>query len=209
MKDAPTTTASRLTLRWQRRFPDLAELGAKLVARYGEGTRRYHDVRHLDEVLARLDELAAGSLPATVVELAAWFHDAVYDVHRSDNEAASALLAEQMLTGRLESEVVAEVARLVIVTADHAVVDGDKDAAALCDADLAILAGARSTYDDYAARVRQEYAHVCDVDFSVGRSAVLRQLLGLPHLFHTDYGAQHWESPARANLIRELEGLLP
>ncbi|MBK3554713.1 hypothetical protein JHN51_33970, partial [Streptomyces sp. MBT61] len=38
-----------------------------------------------------------------------------------------------------------------------------------------------------------------------GRAAVLRQLLDLPRLFRTSYGAAEWEARARHNLATELE----
>ena len=53
------------------------ELRAELEAAYADPARGYHDTRHLTEVFARLDELAA-SVPydRDPVLLAAWFHDA-------------------------------------------------------------------------------------------------------------------------------------
>ena len=43
----------------------------------------------------------------------------------------------------------------------------------LSDADLAILARAADRYQDYAADVRREYAHVPDPAFRSGRAAIL------------------------------------
>lgn len=40
--------------------------------------------------------------------------------------------------------------------------------------------------------------------FRTGRAGVLRQLLGLPGLFHTPYGEREWEAAARRNLTAEL-----
>ena len=62
-------------------------------------TRGYHDLRHLAEVCARLEELAAGgaAYDRDAVLLAAWFHDAVYDGER-DAEERSAAWAEDALT---------------------------------------------------------------------------------------------------------------
>ena len=47
------------------------------------------------------------------VELAAWFHDAIYEIGRDDNEDRSAELARQLLAS---SPIRDEVARLVLVT---------------------------------------------------------------------------------------------
>jgi len=95
----------------------------------------------------------------------------------------------------------------VRLTEAHRPADDDVDGCVLSDADLAILAASRERYEEYAADVRREYAHVPDPDFRTGRAAVLRDLLAKPHLFHTAYAREHWEAAARANVERELATL--
>ena len=179
--------------------------GADLQARWSEPHRRYHNADHLAAVLSHVDLLAARADDPDVVRLAAWYHDAVYDPRGADNEGASAELAVTDL-GRLglPATNVAEVRRLVLLTAGHAATADDRNGAVLCDADLAILASEPAAYDAYAVRVREEYAHVPDELFRVGRATVLRQLLDLPALYRL---MPSWEPRARANLERELAGL--
>jgi predicted metal-dependent HD superfamily phosphohydrolase len=198
----------QLPSRWARLIPHHPELGRQLIARYSEPSRRYHDVRHLAQVLDAVDELADEADDIAAVELAAWFHDAVYDVRAADNEEQSALLAERDLppAGVPETRV-ANVARLVRLTATHAVEAGDHDGATLCDADLSILGGGEDEYATYAAAVRAEYTHVPVADFRAGRAAILRQLLALPRLFATARGHDRWEAPARRNVEREIASL--
>ncbi len=193
---------------------DPAPYADRLLAAWAEPQRRYHTTAHLADVLARVDVLAAHAADPTAVELAAWFHDAVYRPDRSENEERSAALAERALpelgVGPART---AEVARLVRLTVTHDPAPGDTNGEALCDADLAVLAGDPDHPDDpaayaaYAAAVRAEYAFVPDEAFRTGRAAVLRQLLALPRLFRTPYGAAHWEAPARRNLATELAAL--
>ncbi|MEP6697052.1 MAG: metal-dependent phosphohydrolase [Pseudonocardiales bacterium] len=183
------------------------EWAARLLARYAEPHRHYHTVAHLSAVLATVDALAAWADRSDLVRLAAWYHDAVYDPRRCDNEAASAELARaELATAGLEPADVGRVAELIMVTAGQAAPVGDRDAEVLCDADLAILAAAGPLYDGYVTTVRQEYAHVADDDWRAGRSAVLRGLLDQPQVFRTQ-PAQAWEQAARANLTRELLAL--
>ncbi len=198
--------SDRLLSRWTQRFPSLGDVGPQLVARYAGPGRVYHGLRHLHEVLDGVESLGSELADPVSVELAGWFHDAVYDVHRSDNEVASAALARELLASNPDVDI-DEVVRLVLLTVDHRVSSGDANGAVLCDADLAILAADHARYDDYAARVRREYAHVADDDFRAGRRHVLEQLLALPSLFHTRHGVTQWEAPARANLRRELISL--
>lgn len=83
--------------------------------------------------------------------------------------------------------------------------DDDPDGQVLCDADLAVLASPPEAYAAYAAAVRQEYHFIPSELFREGRAAILRQLLELPRLFRTPYGAQHWEATARYNLRSEID----
>ncbi|MFD9572950.1 hypothetical protein ACFWBI_24280 [Streptomyces sp. NPDC059982] len=187
---------------------DPAPYADRLLAAWAEPQRRYHTTAHLADVLARADELAPHAADPSAVELAAWFHDAVYRPDRSENEERSAALAERALPELgIDPARTAEVARLVRLTVTHDPAPGDTNGEALCDADLAVLAGSPQRYAAYAAAVRAEYGFVPDEDFRAGRAAVLRQLLGLPRLFRTPYGAAHWEAPARRNLAAELDAL--
>lgn len=177
--------------------------GEALLDRWREPHRRYHTVAHLTAMLSIVESATAP------VRLAVWYHDAVYDPRAAGdaNERASAALASTELTTLgLPAPVVAEVHRLVLLTATHAAEPGDDNGALLCDADLAILASPPAEYDVYAAAVREEYAHVPDEAFRAGRAAVLSHLLALPTLYrlHTE-----WEEPARANVARELAVLRP
>ncbi|WP_079064000.1 hypothetical protein [Streptomyces sp. NRRL F-4489] len=191
--------------RGHRDGPDPAPYADNLLRRWAEPQRRYHTTDHLIAVLDRIDELAdqADDLPA--VQLAAWFHDAVYRPERSENEERSAALAERALPELgLDPARTAEVARLVRLTVTHDPAPGDRNGAVLCDADLAVLAGSPEAYAAYAAAVRAEYAFVPDPDFRTGRAAALRQLLSLPRLFTTAPAHDRWEEPARHNLATEL-----
>lgn len=189
-------------------LPHALDLRDSLLAAYGDPARGYHDVRHLGEVLRRLEELADAGTPYARIPvlLAAWFHDAVYDGER-DAEERSASWAEDALPGLVDEATVAEVARLIRLTESHRPDDGDANGCALSDADLGILAAPRQRYDEYVAAVREEYRHLTDEVFSSGRADVLRELTAKPKLFHTAYALEHWEQPARGNVERELSAL--
>ncbi|MFG2879724.1 hypothetical protein ACGFYU_32720 [Streptomyces sp. NPDC048337] len=212
----PHTDTTALRARWREataaagapadRDPD--PYADRLLTAWAEPQRRYHTTAHLADVLARIDVLAPHAADPAAVRLAAWFHDAVYRPDRSENEERSAALAERALPELgIDPARTAEVARLVRLTVTHDPAPGDTNGEALCDADLAVLAGDTAAYGAYAAAVRAEYGFVPDDAFRAGRAAVLRQLLDLPRLFRTPYGAAHWEAPARANLAAELDRL--
>lgn len=187
-----------------------ARAGEQLLDRWREPHRHYHTVAHLTAVLDVVDEHADLAGQVDLVRLAAWFHDAVYDPRASGyaNEHDSAALADEVLIGLgVPVSSVAEVHRLVLLTAGHTVAPGDRDGALLCDADLAVLAAPAATYERYAAAIRREYAHVPEPAFRAGRAAVLTGLLALPALFRLPPLASRWEQPARDNVRRELAAL--
>jgi predicted metal-dependent HD superfamily phosphohydrolase len=205
---------SDLLTAWQTTLPAAApaglaaRVGEDLLARWSEPHRYYHTVNHLRVVLAVVNEHSGRAEDSTAVRLAAWYHDAIYDPHRVDNEEASALLAEASLPDLgVPPDRVAEVARLVRLTASHDPIPGDRNGGLLTDADLCVLASPPDVYRAYTAAVRREYAHVPDDAFVIGRAAVLQNLLCLARLFHTPELRDRWEDMARANLTRELSGL--
>ena len=189
--------------------PELAaRVGADLLRRWGEPHRHYHTANHLTVVLAVVGEQAGHVADPDAVRLAAWYHDAVYDPHRVDNEEASAVLAEATLPGLgVPPDRVAEVARLIRLTASHDPSPGDRNGELLTDADLAVLASSYETYLAYTAAVRREYAHVSEPQFVAGRAGVLHNLLCLPSLFHIPVLRERWEDLARSNVTRELTAL--
>lgn len=188
--------------------PQARAVGEDLVRRYREPHRRYHTVEHLAAMLAVIDDLAADAEDLDAVRYAAFFHDAVYAVDGTDNEEASARLAETALPALgVAADTVAEAARLVRLTGGHHPDPSDRNGAVLCDADLAILAADATAYAAYTAAVRAEYAHVPDPLFRSGRAAVLTALTGQPALFRTPTARARYEFAARANLAAELATL--
>jgi len=211
MTGSPLIDEWLTTLRRLRAHGDLAGAGARLLGRWSEPHRRYHDLDHLEAVLRHVDDLADHAADPDAVRLAAWYHDAVHQGRGGGaDEEASARLADEELTAlRLDPAVVAEVVRLVRLTATHDAAAGDSDGEVLCDADLAVLASRPDEYDAYAAAVRAEYSHVDAAAFRAGRAQVLRSLLAQPTLFRTPHGRRHWEAAARVNVDRELAVLDP
>jgi predicted metal-dependent HD superfamily phosphohydrolase len=185
--------------------PEAAAVGDDLLSRWAEPHRSYHNLAHLRAVLSHLDRLGPA---AGTVRLGAWYHDAVYQPGRADNEERSAGLARDGLPAiGLEPGVVSEVLRLVHLTAAHRAEPADTDGAMLCDADLAVLGSPPAGYETYRRAVRAEYAAVDDGAWRRGRSQVLEEFLGRDHIFATETGHRLWERAARENLSRELGGL--
>lgn len=184
-----------------------AEGYAELRRRYAEPHRAYHTWMHLQHLF---DQLApqGEELPCATC-WAGFYHDAVYDPHAKDNEAASARLARERLSAwNVEAAVVEKTARMIEASADHlhARVDDDETARFL-DADLSILGAAPERYRAYAEAVRQEYAFMPKAEFRAGRTAFLTKLLNAPKIFRAPGFAACLEGQARANIGEELKRL--
>lgn len=182
-----------------------------MIAAYRETGRAYHTLQHLGECFERLDE--AGELAAAVgmsggeVAVALWFHDAVYDTRRSDNELASAAWASQVLRGAgAGPDIAGRIERLILATR-HDLPPETPAEALMVDIDLAILGAEPPRYDEYERQVRAEYAWVAAPDFRSGRGAVLERFLSRPFIYSTAPFRARFEAPARRNLERARRAL--
>ena len=199
---------------WQRLWSELGAATAngglmnQLVAAWGERHRHYHTLRHLRECLAHFEAASMLARRPAEVELAIWFHDAVYDARRDDNEQRSADWArDSVLAAGCEPQVAERVHALVMATRSHEVVGDDPDARLLLDIDLAILGAAPARFDEYERQVRLEYAHVDDEAWRTGRARVLRKFLEKPRIYATDAYRDALEARARENIGRSLGAL--
>jgi predicted metal-dependent HD superfamily phosphohydrolase len=198
---------------WNRLW---TELGARvidggvfnqLVAAYSEPHRHYHTLQHLRECLAHCDAAASLAPHPAEVELALWFHDAVYDPRRSDNEERSADWAARAVRGAgCGDEVADRVRDLVLATRTHEP-GADPDAKLLVDVDLAILGAAPARFAESERQIRAEYAHLSEPEWRAGRSGVISGFLARPRLFHTEPFHDALEAAARRNLQASLSAL--
>lgn len=180
----------------------------ELAAAYAEPTRYYHTLDHVAAVLGTVGELADLARDLTAVRLAAWFHDASYDPHASDNEERSAALAQLRCdTWGITRPTTDSVGRLIRATKTHEVAAEDADGAILLDADLAIFGAGQEQYNAYARAIRLEYEWVPEKDYRRGRARILRSFLQRERIYRLEQMRQRYETTARDNLGREIVAL--
>jgi len=180
----------------------------QLSEAYGASDRHYHTFAHIRNLLDALGRGGQALHDPEVVQLAVWFHDAVYSSLRDDNEARSAALAKEFLSKTtLSAERCNRVVFLIERTKDHTQPQPAADSDLLCflDADLQILGAPEADYWQYARQVRQEYRLVPDFMYRRGRRKVLEKLLGATQLYQTESFRQRLEAGARRNLRAELQ----
>lgn len=180
---------------------------ASVLERWGEPHRRYHSLSHLEAALGAIGRFDLDDREQHLVEWAIWFHDAIYDATRSDNEAKSAQLARSALADHLDDEDLALIVNLIELTASHEVPDNDRLGAVMIDVDLSVLGAGPEVYDAYTRGVRVEYSHRPEADFNAGRLAFLDAMSSRNHLFHTTTGVELWEQRARTNMAHEADAL--
>jgi predicted metal-dependent HD superfamily phosphohydrolase len=176
-----------------------------LRARYAEPTRAYHGQRHIDLLLALHAETRPHLHAPDAVELAIWYHDAIYIPLSPENERASAALLRTDMQGLLDPALIEAAASLVLATRSHEVPPGlapaiAGDCAWFLDMDLSILGADPETFAWYDAAIRQEYAAVPDAEWRLRRPRVLGTFLARPRLYLTDHFHTRLDTPARANL---------
>jgi predicted metal-dependent HD superfamily phosphohydrolase len=178
---------------------------SQLLECYAEPQRAYHTLQHLEECLVILDDAKKTGLIAKpdLIEMALWFHDAVYDPQGSENEELSAEMAREALGS---SEMASEVARLILLTKSHQPGDGPDDAW-IIDIDLAIFAQPMERVLEYERQIRQEYAWVPEAVYVEKRAEILTGFLHRHHLYLTAWARERFEVPARENLRALIESI--
>ena len=193
----------------------IGSAGELLIERWSTPDRRFHNLRHLIDMLARVDELAEESHNPDIMRVACWYHGCVFssDVEEvirgngGEDETASAAFAEADLRHLgVPMKTIKRVCCLIVNLKRHMLDEHDIDAQALIDADLGTLAVDPQTYAEYVRLLREEYSHIPVEEYLRGRLTIVSRLLDREHLFHSPLG-ERWEHPARENLAAEQRRL--
>ena len=178
----------------------------QLTLAWSESHRHYHSLRHLQECLQRLEHWGLHSPVHHEVGVALWFHDAIYDTARHDNEERSARWAGRALKALgVDADVVRRIGRLVRATRHDARAYTGEGSDLMLDIDLSILGVDRARFEEYERQVRLEYGHVPDEAFARGRAAFVDSMLKRARIYRTEAGHRELEERARANLLRSLQ----
>jgi predicted metal-dependent HD superfamily phosphohydrolase len=177
-----------------------------LCIRYTEPDRAYHNLEHVLACLEAASSVRSELASPAEVELALWYHDAIYDPRRGDNEEESARFALEQLSAALAPDALASVSALILAT-KHASAPIGNDARFVVDIDLAILGAAPERFDAYEKAIRHEYGWVPAPIFRRKRREVLRGFLDRPRIYSTEHFRESIEAAARLNLTRSIARL--
>ena len=189
---------------WQRidAKGDGSPVFQKLKELYSEPRRKYHNANHIHFCLDQFEYVRHLPNDPEAVEMAIWFHDAVYDPKSSNNEICSAKFALNILRlGELHDAFNMKVSVLIMYTR-HLRPPRDIDAQVLVDIDLSSLGKPWQCFIIDSPRVREEDSHIPDKYFRIGLGMFFPKLLMRPTVYLTQYFHRKYEAQARENLER-------
>ena len=184
------------------------EIFSELDELYSEETRFYHDRSHVAECLANFGMYRHLAKNPAEIEVAIWFHDAIYDTRKGDNEELSAQLAQDRLTSLGANErSVDSVVEMILATKTHNAVTPDSKL--MLDVDLGILGASKETFERYDESIRREFEWVPEEIYLRERAKVLRSFLEREQIYQTKELRDALERRARENLARKISQLAP
>ncbi|MCI5045784.1 MAG: hypothetical protein MRY72_13910 [Aquisalinus sp.] len=196
-------------LTFEKEFPVFV---GQLKGRYAEPGRYYHTWRHIEAMLRHCHSVADKLQDLSAVEVAIYYHDAIYDPLSASNEHDSADLMQKELSGYIPEGVISGADTMIRATQRHELpILKDKalysDCAFFLDMDLSILGASETIYDAYEVYIRQKYQMVPEALYATGRCSILDGFLEREYLHYTDYFRDKYEAIARKNLQRAKEHL--
>ncbi len=179
-----------------------------LFNHYTGSDRHYHNLEHVGDVLDVIEELGELTQDLRQVQLAAWYHDIIYDTHFSDNEARSASYAKQaLLKLGIPLATADRVSELVLATVSHEAAASDTDCQILLDADLSTLGAGEETFQRHSRALREEYGWVSDQEYQKSRGQFFSGLLERDRIYYIDQVYEAREKQARINLAGVVNSL--
>jgi len=201
-----------LEIKWQNLFEPfqgnttlIKEIFAQVVTAYSHQDRYYHNLLHIHHVFNIINILEPWADNLVAIQMAAWFHDVIYDTQSSNNEEKSAAYAYFALSKLgIPLNIIDKVVKMIVNTKNHQSSPEDIDSHILLDADLSIFGAEESEYIAYAQAIRQEYSWVKDAEYKIKRKRILEKFLEQDKIYLTDKAFEMLETKARANIINEI-----
>jgi predicted metal-dependent HD superfamily phosphohydrolase len=176
----------------------------ELAKAYGESHRHYHNRNHIEHSIATLHQHRDLAEHPDEVELALWFHDAVYKPFSSTNELDSANWAISFLKQNgANPDSIERVNQLILATL-HEGEARSQDEKLLVDIDLAILGISEERFALFEKQIRAEYRWVPWFLYRKKRKEVLSSFLERDSIYATTIFAKQLEQRARNNIKAQL-----
>jgi predicted metal-dependent HD superfamily phosphohydrolase len=183
----------------------IADCWNELEKNYSGKGRHYHTLGHLQNLLEELQNIQPHIHDWNTILFTLFYHDAIYNAQKSDNEEKSAALAETRLQSlSVPSQLINHCKSQILATKKH-LPDQDEDTNYFTDADLSILGQPWDIYNRYAQNVRKEYRIYPDLIYKPGRKKVLQHFLNMERIYKTGEFHKKYEVTAKQNLQKEFD----
>lgn len=188
-------------------LPESSECFERLYQAYCEKHRHYHTIQHIDAMLEHFDQVRTMAEFPSEVEIAIWFHDAIYKPLSKSNEADSAQWAQDFLrSSGYDEQGIQRIYKMIMATAHNGKLKNSDDKL-IVDIDLTILGTSPEIYNQFEINVRKEYRIVPSFLYRRKRKELLISFLNQPSIYHLEYFKDKYESSARRNLQLAIERL--
>lgn len=178
-----------------------------LCVAYSERHRFYHTIKHIEAMLGHYDAVIDLAERPAEVELAIWFHDAIYKPFSKSNELDSAEWAKEFsLSNGYDLEGAERVHSLIMATLHNGETQ-DRDQKLIVDIDLTILGAPPDVYDEFERNVRKEYKMVPSFIYRKKRKELLKSFLDNASIYSLKYFKDRYENVARHNINRAIKML--
>lgn len=172
---------------------------------YSGKSRHYHNLTHLEEMIAQYEIHHSELTFPTEVLYAIFYHDYIYKATSKENELKSAEYAISILPekAKINTDLVFE---MIVATKLHQHNEVE-DINWLIDFDLKILSKEWKDYETYFKQIRKEYKIYPDILYNPGRKKALQHFLENEFIFQTETFRTQFEKHARENILREIQSL--
>lgn len=179
----------------------------RIISAWSAWGRYYHTLDHLDACLGEFDRVRNLAQRPSEVELALWFHDAVYSTWRTDSEERSAKFAGFVMARSGAAPSAIERVSALIMATRHLDAELKDDAALVVDVDLSILGQPAPVYEKFERNVRREYWWVPRRRYVAGRCTILQSFLQRSSIYRLGVFQSRYEIAARQNLVSAIQRL--
>ena len=180
---------------------------SELLSCYRQKHRFYHNESHIDAVLKYYEESKQLANNCTAVEVALWFHDAIYKPYSSSNELKSANWALNFLKEQKNDDTFSENVHSLIMATLHNTNPKGNDEQLIVDIDLSILGSQKEVYAQFEKNIREEYKFVPNILYKKKRKEILSGFLKRERIYMHDFFHEKLEDLARVNIVNTIEKL--
>ncbi|MEP7317101.1 MAG: hypothetical protein ABI921_00110 [Panacibacter sp.] len=153
------------------------QLWTEIKSVYNEPSRHYHNLSHLDKLIAELEAIKNEISNWQTLVFSVAYHDIIYNILKHNNEEESAKFAYEKLTLLNLPDNQKDICVVQILATKNHDINNNSDTNYFTDADLSILGAGNDIYKIYTSQIREEYKYYPDFLYNPGRKKSIKPFL--------------------------------